>query len=326
VAPLLALASAVSGPVSADVEPLRVLMLGDSITAGVRVTRFESYPGLLAEWLGEDYEIVERGCSSSLSGMWLPPGPSTPPWTMWCRGQRTPSLYETFAYAELPADIVTILLGTNDALFTSLSPADYQKNLEQIAEALLEDGAGSVVLMVPPDFPDPTRWFGSYRLALLGNRVLALCEAMPGVVCGPDLYTLLKDESYFSIVNGALNVHPNAAGHALIAEELHETILDLSPPPACEDEAGPKAIEGLCFAYCRVLDCDSVDHRGSANLCEHLEGHIRDRSSATWRLCGDDPPWDWKDRHRSRFSRGHQRGWRGTPKPGFSRVRRGDGG
>jgi hypothetical protein len=147
-----------------------------------------------------------------------------------------------------------------------------------------------VVLMTPPDHPDPRSWFDSYRLALFHNRVRMLCEDTPGLVCGPDAYELLADESHFSTVGGKPNLHPSAAGHALIAEALRELILELSPAPACEDESRPRSIRGPCRAYCRWLACESVDHSGSANMCEHLERRIRERSGATWRLCGDDLP------------------------------------
>jgi len=301
----------------AEVEPLRVLMIGDSITAGVRVTSSQSYPGLLAEWLGADYEIVERGCSSTTTSMWLPPDGSSPTGGVWCRNQQPASIYGAFAQAELPADIVTVMLGTNDALFTWISDQDYASNLEEIVAALLDEGAGTVVLMTPPDHPDPQDWQGPYRLRLLGTRVRMICESMPGVVCGPDVYELLSDPSYFSRVAGEFNVHPNAAGHALIAEHLHDLIVELSPAPACEDESRPRSLRGMCTAYCRWLDCDSIDHAGAPNLCGHLERKIRDRSGSTWLLCGEDSGWPGRGFPRSWHRPGEGMRWRFAPRGRF---------
>lgn len=90
-------------------NPVRVSMIGDSITAGVCSTNGEDYPFFLQELLGPNYVVMNFGNSGKTM---LKKGLCGPPPAGDCAYWDTPTW--PAAQASTP-DIVTILLGTNDA-------------------------------------------------------------------------------------------------------------------------------------------------------------------------------------------------------------------
>jgi lysophospholipase L1-like esterase len=209
----LALAAALAG---CDAAPTRVVLIGDSITVGTSsAPTGRGYAELLPGLLGPGYEIVNVACSGSSSLDWRP---GTHP--AQCAGAgAVVQLYETRARPALPADVVTILLGTND-LFgvfedAPVEPDDYRDALRALADALHADGAREVVLMSPPFAYGAAERFSEY-----GARIRALCAERPFLRCGPDLAETLDPSKDFAL----LDVHPNAAGHAKIAAALAETL------------------------------------------------------------------------------------------------------
>jgi lysophospholipase L1-like esterase len=223
----LLVALGVASPAMA--APIRVLLIGDSITRG-RVSGPEgpAYAELLPSLLGEGYEVTNIGTG----------GASSLDWTLSCPG--TPwNLFPTLAVPNLPSEVVSILLGTNDAIaFYEPEPVSvelYRLAIEEIVENLFAEGAGIVILMTPPDHigSDPTS-----RDRLIGYReeILLICSQIPGVVCGPDLFTSLDLDLHFE--DG--DTHPNAQGHLVIANSLSETVVAIPEP-----ESGLLAVCGL---------------------------------------------------------------------------------
>jgi len=219
---LVFLAAPLGGAAAA---PLRLLLVGDSITAGVVAGEGDPYAVQLAGQLGPAWDVANAGCGGASSLDWVPDAGAA-----FCgsQGIPTPNLYTARAAPELPADVATILLGTNDALGffepEPVDPADYGDALAELAFGLLADGASHVLLLTPPPQFDP---FADFRLAGYRDAVLALCGgADPGIVCGPDLFTLL-DASDFD----AGNVHPRLSGHTKIADALHAGVTALVAIP-----------------------------------------------------------------------------------------------
>jgi lysophospholipase L1-like esterase len=128
---------------------------------------------------------------------------------------------------ELPSEAATVLLGSNDAVGffepenQPVSVGDYAAALYAIVIDLLSDGVEYVVLMTAPRNYASQNPDVDLRLAAYREEVLQICSSDPmdGVLCGPDLYELLQPEHFASA-----DVHPNAAGHLLIAEELYAVV------------------------------------------------------------------------------------------------------
>ena len=228
------------GPASPDASAqairTRILVLGDSITNGKGLENIpvEYYPGLLRDWLGADYKIIEEGCGGTTSARWSPFAFEPVDWGP-CHGFFS-YLYGKYAFGNLPADIVTLLLGTNDAVRGGSLEA-YEENISDIVEALLDDGAGTVILMTPPRLPLEFSFAKRQTIKQFGEFVLDLCSDMDGVVCGPDLHELLKypyqgtgEDHFQNRPTGLDDLHPNAEGHEVIANHLYDTILNVPEP------------------------------------------------------------------------------------------------
>jgi lysophospholipase L1-like esterase len=199
---------------SSEPQALIVVTVGDSITAGALSDPMgPSYPDIL----GEVYDVVNIGCGGTTSRDWSPDAAGAFPW---CGDVQFAPPYADQLMPLLPADVVTVLLGTNDALgFYEPAPIpveDYALLMESLVLAALADGADKVIVMAPPQFPDND---GPENVHIEGYRsaVRELCT--PGgdnIICGPDWGELLDPDEHF----GAGNFHPNGPAHALIAEEL----------------------------------------------------------------------------------------------------------
>jgi lysophospholipase L1-like esterase len=204
-------------------DPVRVVLLGDSITEGAARPAV-SYSELLVTQLGDSWEIVNIGAGGTSSRDWTP---RSPPMKREGIVVVLPRPFRTRAIPALPADVVTVLLGSNDAAAfyepRPVSPEEYRAALEEIIASLLQHGAGSVMLLTPPPRCGPVV---NARLAEYREAVIELCRAGAAVVCGPDLFELM-DLSHFD----DCDVHPNAGGHALIARELAAALREHAQRP-----------------------------------------------------------------------------------------------
>ncbi len=230
----------------AEMLPIRILMVGDSITNG-RVSGPDGpgYTDLVVEWLGEgtDYEITVHGCGGSMTKHWLPGSQLN-------SGACGAALYENKITSSLPADIVTILLGTNDTINLPADPPPeivYGDNLEDIVSELLFDGVDRVVLMTPPVLPVTFGPNAAITIAEFRSQVQEICLAFEKVLCGPDLWSLLDAELHFDEVSGnyqGKDIHPNILGHEVIATNLFETLTTIPEPTGLALQCG--ALVTLC--------------------------------------------------------------------------------
>ena len=219
-------------------EPVRVLVVGDSLsTTGDRYIsgdrKGKSFAEQLEIDLGDGYEFINVACPGTTAIAWSlsKPGALCPPhpWDTFPKG-----ILRDRALSQLPVDIATVLLGTNDAVrrqeYGYPSAETYGETLDEIVGALLEGGAGKVVLMTPPgiDNPDAHRRMRAYR-----DQILARCGSSDRLVCGPDFFSLLDLDTDFATGDDPLrpgqdpsqhNIHPNAHGHARMAQALGTTL------------------------------------------------------------------------------------------------------
>jgi len=170
----------------------RVLALGDSLTAGTGVTPAEAWPNLLASRTG--WLIINGGVSGDTSGGAL---------------QRLPPLLE-----EHTPVLVLVALGGNDML-RRIPRQETVANLEQIITLIKAHGAKPVLLATP-------------NPSLMGAVFHHLSAA--------DFYQQVADAQQVPLIKDAIAevisdpqikgdpLHPNAAGHALLAEKIFEDL------------------------------------------------------------------------------------------------------
>ena len=226
---MLAVALSMALPCAAAAAPYSVVLLGDSITRGLTSEPSgPPYATLLADSLGAGFDVINIGCGGASSRDWSPTAGSAV-----CGGLPDPllseTLYPAMAKPNLPADLVVIMLGTNDAIGffepAPLTSSEYRSALEELVAGLLFDGAAKVMLATPP--PDFVYVGAMPTLFSYAAEILALCGASgDAVLCGPDILNLLQFEDFQTG-----EIHPNASGHAKIADAMYASILQAIPEP-----------------------------------------------------------------------------------------------
>lgn len=207
-------------PVNAR-RQISILMIGDSITAGVQSNPSAApYTTVAAKVLGHGFTVTQVGCGGSTTWDWSSLGGVT-----LCGGQLWDlNVYEARVRPNLPADVVTVMLGTNDATGffepAPISPDEYRANLANLVTNLLNDGAGQVMLMPPPPMCESTNADVVMRLEAYRTIVGSMCTTCEGVVCGPDVYTLLNEDDF-----KGCDVHPNGLGHLTLGIAVARMIL-----------------------------------------------------------------------------------------------------
>ncbi len=221
----IALCASLLPAYACEQKPVRVLLVGDSITVGVTSGEAGlSFAQRIEEHFGSEVELVNRACGGASATDWTLSQPGTD-CGLW--GQKPPGLFEALAMPELPADFAILLLGTNDAVgYNEPEPVRagvYGRSLAEVTQNLLSAGAGKVILIAPPHVPHVPKpnWRGAeQRLRNYGRQVRRICSANPRVVCGPDLFDLLDVREHFE----SQNLHPNRSGHEVIATALAGTL------------------------------------------------------------------------------------------------------
>jgi acyl-CoA hydrolase len=172
-----------------------VLVVGDSISAGFGVDPDQAWPGLLADRSG--WRVVNGGVSGDLSADAL---------------SRLPALLERHA-----PQLVLLEIGGNDML-RGVPEGRTRGNLEQMILAAKAGGAQVVVMAVP-------------RPSLMGAALSALKPAeFYRSVAEQQRVPLLADvlSDVLSRQNLKLDpLHPNAAGHATLADRTAESLRQL---------------------------------------------------------------------------------------------------
>jgi lysophospholipase L1-like esterase len=190
----------------------KVVVFGDSHVRGLQSKpRGPSFVEVLREELGPPYEVVAAGCPGSTTHDWTHDGPSL--------GCSIRNAYPMVGHPHLPAEIVVILLGTNDATGsnegTPRAPRAYAEAMRKLAARTQRDGGQRILLLGPP--PNPlVRGNAARRLRQYSKTLATLAEQEPNVYMGPDLQELINFEEHF----GGRTAHMNAVGHRLIGEQL----------------------------------------------------------------------------------------------------------
>lgn len=189
IAPLAAAAS----------EPLKILMLGDSLTAGYGLEKGKSVPAQLnraLEEAGHSVQIINAGVSGDTSAGGL----SRLAWSL----------------ADQPQGLI-LELGANDGL-RGLEPAETRKNLDAIISQAKAAGVKVLLagMLAPPNLGP--EYGESYNKVFPGlaeqHDILFYPFFLEGVVSDPAL-------------NQADGIHPNEAGVAVIVKNMMPAVQKL---------------------------------------------------------------------------------------------------
>ena len=182
------------------VEPVKVALLGDSITAGYGGNPYDE---TMQEKLGVGYKVLNFGESGASASSW-----GALPYT------DTPS-YD--ALREEHADIIMIQLGTNDTACW-LDDSSFKQSYTKLMQNCKDTGA-RVILVTPPKAYDVSGDYGvvGERLELIAYTIQKLAEDNGMTVV--DLYSA-SDDSWLA----SDGVHLNSYGAQRVGELMAEGV------------------------------------------------------------------------------------------------------
>ena len=190
----------------------RVACIGDSLTWGFSLPDplRQSYPALLQERLGAEYEVRNFGCNGAS-----------------VRCDSDLPFVETLAYSESLVwnpDIVLLMLGSNDATPWSWDAVAFRDDYERLVASYRELPSLPRVILIAPIrmFRVVGMTFGGLSPEILEEGVRPVIREVAGE-CGLqclDLVDLFTDARY--CYDG---VHPNAEGVRLMGEAIYKEFL-----------------------------------------------------------------------------------------------------
>ncbi|MFN3292844.1 MAG: arylesterase [Gemmobacter sp.] len=185
---------------------MRLVALGDSLTAGYGLAEGEGFVPQLQAWLqaqGRAVTVVNAGVSGDTTAGGL----ARLDWTL----------------AE-PADAMIVTLGGND-LLRGIDPAASKANLDAILTGAA--ARGIAVLLMPMEAPG--NYGPAYKQTF--DAMYAELAARHGVLLGePFLKPLVRGETERSIMRELMQadgIHPNKEGVAKIVEGMGPKVLEL---------------------------------------------------------------------------------------------------
>jgi acyl-CoA thioesterase-1 len=173
-----------------------ILFLGDSITAGLGVELENAYPALIADMFNDKPEekgIRVRITNGSISGSTTAGALSRLKW-----------------FLKVKPDILILALGANDGL-RGLSTQEMSQNLERTIVLARQNGIRVILagMQIPPNYGQAySKAFREVFASLADRYDLSFIPF------------LLKDVAGNPLLNQADGIHPNRAGHKIIAETV----------------------------------------------------------------------------------------------------------
>ena len=186
-------------PLFSAEAPVRILFLGDSLTAGLGVEPREAYPSLIQKMLEDKQMHHITITNGSISGSTTAGAVSRLKW-----------------FLRAKPDILVLALGANDGL-RGLSLDEMEKNLDGTI-ALAKENRIRVILAgmeIPPNYgPEYTKAFREVFPSLARRHQI---EFIP---------FLLENVAGNPSLNQADGIHPNAQGHRIIAAHVLPFLLE----------------------------------------------------------------------------------------------------
>jgi acyl-CoA thioesterase-1 len=192
------------GTVESSGRPL-IVVLGDSLTAGLGLSEEQAYPALLQERIdaaGFDYEVVNAGVSGDTSAGGL----RRLDWAL-----------------EGDVRILIVALGANDGL-RGVPAEELKRNLGEIIEKAQARGAAVILagMEAPPNFG--TAYTNAFRAVYAG------LVKQYGVKFVP---FLLEGVAGVEVMNQRDGIHPNAEGAVVVTDRVWAVL-----QPMVEDDRG----------------------------------------------------------------------------------------
>ena len=187
-----AVTTTVQAPATPKPSAPRIVILGDSLTAGLGLPPGSAFPALLqkrADAEGFRYEVVNAGVSGDTSAGGL----SRLDWAL-----------------QGDVRVLVVALGGNDAL-RGLPPAELQHNLAQI----IERAQSRMISVVLAGMESPPNWGRDYNVSF--HKVFTELADTYHVPLVP---FLLQGVAGSETLNQADGIHPTAEGARMVAENV----------------------------------------------------------------------------------------------------------
>jgi acyl-CoA thioesterase-1 len=210
----LSILSTMLAHVTSATETKSILVFGDSLSDGFMLKRSQAYPALLAKKLraaGLNFEVINASASGGTTGGGL---------------ERLPP------HLKHRIDIFILELGINDA-FRGLSVDEIQNNLQQIIDKVTARNRNIRVVIAGMQLPGYTD--DDYVSAF--GKMFADIAARNNAALVPYLLQGVAGDPSLNLSDG---IHPNAAGHKILAENVWRVL----EPIAREVAVIPSASEG----------------------------------------------------------------------------------
>ena len=178
---------------------VKVVILGDSISAGLGVEPEQAFPFLVQDMLKQKGFAFVNITNGSISGSTTAGATSRLKW-----------------YLKTKPDILVLALGANDGL-RGLSTDLMTQNLEKSIILAKKNGIKVILagMKIPPNYgAEYAKAFESSFVFLAQKHDL------------PFIPFLLKDVAGKSFLNQADGIHPNPEGHKIIASTVFDIILE----------------------------------------------------------------------------------------------------
>ena len=205
-------------------KTIKVACVGNSITQGAAIAnqQRDSYPGLLGQMLGKDYEVRNYGYSGR---------------TLLNKGDRPYMKEQMFKDAlAFEPDIVTIKLGTNDTKpFNWVHHHEFMRDLEQMVNAFSQlDSKPQIWLCYPvPAF--------HYDWGI--NDTIIRDQVIPYIRRVAQKYDLNTIDLYTPFIGKghlfADGIHPNEEGALMLAKEIYRALKGEEVPASYRPQAYP---------------------------------------------------------------------------------------
>lgn len=196
---LLALAVLVAGMATMEASSVkRIVILGDSITAGFGLSRADAYPALLqtkVKEAGMPFEVIGAGVSGDTTAGGLRR-------VSWVLGSG--------------ADVFVVALGGNDGL-RGVPVRETEENLERIVEAVRKKCPDALVVIAGMQMPANVGQEFRTAFAEVFPRVAAKCRAL-------FIPFLLEDVGGRPEMNQDDLIHPNVEGQKRVAQNVWKVL------------------------------------------------------------------------------------------------------